>query len=143
MRQHTYGVKRTLSQLKSQLQLYKWPNAQTAPAPLLNLKFTQGNKKYMRNILSKRLVAIIGLALAAAVAAWQFYLFVVIKDVKGAANAQSGMTHLWVAIGIAVLTCIAAVFFISKFLRYDGRNEMHITSQGHPAGAGRTTEGRL
>jgi len=97
----------------------------------------------MRNILSKRLAGIIGLALAAAVAAWQFYLFVVIKDVKGAADAQGGMIHLWVAIGIAVLTCIAGVFFISKSLRYDRRDEMHITTQGHPAGAGRTTEGRL
>ena len=97
----------------------------------------------MRNILSKRLAAIIGLALAAAVAAWQFYLFVVFKDVNGVADAQGGRIHLWVAIGIAVMTCIAGVFFISKSLRYDGRNEMHITSQGHPAGVERITEGRL
>jgi hypothetical protein len=97
----------------------------------------------MRNVLLKRLAAIVGLALAAAVAAWQFYLFVVIKDVNGVADTQGGRTHLWVAIGIAVITCIAGVFFISTFLRYDRRDEMHITTQGHPTSVGRTSEGRL
>jgi hypothetical protein len=96
----------------------------------------------MRNTLSKRLMAIAGLALLAAVAAWQFYLFVVFTDVNGAADVQGGRVHLWIAIAIAVLTCIGGVFLISKLLRYDGRNEMHITSQGHPLGAARTTEGR-
>ena len=91
----------------------------------------------MRNVLLKRLAAIIGLALAAAVAAWQFYLFVVIKDVNGVADTQGGRTHLWVAIGLALITCIGGVFLISKFLSYDRRNEMHITSQGHPAGVGK------
>ena len=91
----------------------------------------------MRNILSKRFAAIIGLALAAAVAAWQFYLFVVFNDVNGVADAQGGRTHLWVAIGIALMTCIGGVFLISQSLSYDRRNEMHITSQGHPAGAGK------
>jgi len=91
----------------------------------------------MRNILSKRLAAIIGLALAAAVAAWQFYLFVAFKDVNGVADAQGGRIHLWVAIGIALMTCIGGVFLISQFLSYDRRNEMHITSQGHPAGVGK------
>ena len=97
----------------------------------------------MRNVLLKRLAARVGLALAAAVAAWQFYLFVVIKDVNGVADAQGGRTHLWIAIGIAVITCIAGIFFISQFLRYDRRDEMHITTQGHATGVGRTSEGRL
>jgi len=96
----------------------------------------------MKNNLAK-LLAVIGLALLAAVAAWQFYVFVVFTDVNGVADVQGGRIHLWIAIAIAVVTCIAAVFFISKFLRYDRRDEMHITSQGHPLGAGRTTEGRL
>ena len=89
------------------------------------------------------LTALIGLAVLGAVAAWQFYLFVVYTDINGVADAQGGRIHLWVAIGIALMTCIAGVFLISKFLSYDRRNEMHITSQGHPAGVGRTTEGRL
>ena len=97
----------------------------------------------MRNSLTKILSAVIGLALLAAVAAWQFYLFVVFKGVNGAPDAQGGRVHLWVAIVIALVACIAGVFFISRFLSYDRRNEMHITSQGHPLGVGRTTQGRL
>ena len=96
----------------------------------------------MNSSLSKRLMAVLGLALLAAVAAWQFYLFVVFKDVNGTADVQGGRMHLWIAIAIAVVTCVAGVFLISKLLTYDRRNEMHITSQGHPLGAGRTTEGR-
>ena len=88
------------------------------------------------------LLGIVGLG-AVVFAIWQFYLFVVIKDVNGVADAQGGRIHLWIAVGIAVMTCIASVFLISKSLRYDRRNEMHITSQGHPANVGRTTEGRL
>jgi hypothetical protein len=87
----------------------------------------------MRNILSKRLTALIGVALLAAVAAWQFYLFVVFKDVNGVADAQGGRTHLWVAIGIALMTCIAGIFLISKFLRYEG--EKGCTSRLEPCWA--------
>lgn len=96
----------------------------------------------MRNNLTK-LLAVIGLALLAAVAAWQFYLFAAFTDANGLADVQGGRIHLWIAIGIAVVTCVAAVFLISKFLRYDRQEEMHITSQGHPSGVARTTEGRL
>ena len=96
----------------------------------------------MNSSLSKRLLAVLGLALLAAVAAWQFYLFVVFKDVNGTADVQGGRMHLWIAIAIAVVTCVAGVFLISKLLTYDRRNEMHITSQGHPLGVERTTEGR-
>lgn len=96
----------------------------------------------MKSSLSKRLIAAAGLALLAAVAAWQFYLFVISKDVNGTTDLQGGRIHLWVAIAIAVVTCIGSIFFISKLLSYDRRDEMHITSQGHPLGAGRTSEGR-
>lgn len=87
------------------------------------------------------LTAVIGLACLAAFAAWQFYLFVVFADANGVADMQGGRVHLWVAIAVAFVTFIAGVFFISKFLGYDRRNEMHITSQGHPLGVGRTTQG--
>lgn len=96
----------------------------------------------MKSSLSKRLIAVVGLVLLAAVAAWQFYLFVAFKDVNGTTDLQGGRVHLWTAIAIAVVTCIGGVFLISKFLSYDRRDEMHITSQGHPQGVGRTTEGR-
>jgi hypothetical protein len=66
----------------------------------------------------------------AAVAAWQFYVFATFKDASGAVDVQGGALHLWVAIGIAVVVCVGGFFLFSKVLRYDKRNEMHITSAG-------------
>lgn len=117
-------------------------NAQTTSGHLVRLELAGGNTFRMKSSLSKRLIAVAGLALLAAVAAWQFYLFVVFKGDNGTTDLQGGRVHLWIAIAIAVVTCVAAVFLISKLLSYDRQDEMHITSQGHPLGAGRTSEGR-
>ena len=81
-----------------------------------------------------RILMLLGLAIFAAIAAWQFYLFTVFRGADGVADVQGGTIHLWFAIGIGVLTCVGAFFLISSFRRYDRRNEMHITSQGHPLG---------
>ena len=85
----------------------------------------------------KKVLVVIGLTALAAIAVWQFYLFATFKDVNGAIDIQGGTLHLWVAIGIAVLVCVGGFFLFSKVLRYDKRNEMHITSAGQligPAG---------
>jgi Kef-type K+ transport system membrane component KefB len=83
----------------------------------------------------KRIItAVIGLAILAAIAAWQFYLFVVFKGADGVVDMQGGTVHLWVAIVLGLITCVAGFFLISSFRRYDRRNEMHITTQGHPSG---------
>lgn len=91
----------------------------------------------------KSLVAVIGLAALAAFGAWQFYLFVIFKDSQGVVDVQGGTVHLWLAIGIAVIVCIAGVFLFSRFLRYDSRNEIHITSADPPLGAERITKNVL
>ena len=88
----------------------------------------------------KSLLAVIGVAALAALAAWQFYLFVTFKNAQGVVDLQGGTMHLWVAIGIALIVCIAAFFLFSKFLRYDARNEIHITTAGPPLEAGRITK---
>jgi hypothetical protein len=88
----------------------------------------------------KSLVAVIGLAALAVFGAWQFYLFVSFKNAQGVADVQGGTVHLWLAVGIALIMCIAGVFLFSRFLRYDTGNEIHITSPGPPAGAERTTK---
>ena len=75
-------------------------------------------------------LSIIGLVALAAVAAWQFYVFATFKDASGTVDLQGGTLHLWLAIGIAVLVCIGGFFLFSKLLRYDRRNEMHITTAG-------------
>jgi hypothetical protein len=85
---------------------------------------------YIKSRFTKILVAVIALAALAAIAAWQFYLFAVFKDAKGVVDVQGGTIHLWLAIGIALVVCVGGFFLFSRFLRYDKRNEMHITSQG-------------
>ena len=86
---------------------------------------------------TKTLMAVIGLAALGAVAAWQFYLFAVFKNADGVADVQGGTVHLWLAIGAALIVCIAGFFLFSRFLRYDKRNEIHITSPGHAPTDGR------
>lgn len=71
----------------------------------------------------------LGLAIFAAIAAWQFYLFTTFKGTDGVIDMQGGSIHLWVAVGIGLVTCVGAFFLISSFRRYDRGDEMHITSQ--------------
>ena len=75
-------------------------------------------------------LSVIGLMALAAFAAWQFYVFATFKDASGAVDVQGGTLHLWWAIGITVLVCVGGFFLFSKLLRYDKRNEMHITTAG-------------
>ena len=84
------------------------------------------------NESQKRVVMLIGLAILAAIATWQFYLFAVFRGADGSVDVQGGTIHLWVAIGVGLITCVGAFFLISSFRRYDRRNEMHITSQEGP-----------
>ena len=84
----------------------------------------------LKNRSTKILMSIITLAALAAVAAWQFYLFAVFKDANGLATGDGGTIHLWLAIGIALIVCVGGFFLFSRLLRYDQRNEMHITSPG-------------
>jgi len=81
-----------------------------------------------------KILAVIGLPALAAIAAWQFYLFATFRDASGAVDVQGGTLHLWLAIVITMLVCAGGIFLFSKLLRYDKRNEMHITS-GQQTGA--------
>ena len=92
---------------------------------------------------TKSLIAVIGLAVLAAVAAWQFYLFAVFKNVDGVVDVQGGTVHLWLAIGCTLVVGIAGFFLFSRFLRYDKGNEIHITSPGPVPGDGRITRNIL
>jgi amino acid permease len=82
-----------------------------------------------------KVLAIIGLAAMAAIAAWQFYVFATFKNASGAVDVQGGTLHLWLAIATAVLVGVGGFFLFSRLLRYDKRNEMHITSAGQQIGA--------
>jgi hypothetical protein len=73
--------------------------------------------------------ALIGVISLAAVAVWQFYVFVTFKDATGFADGQGGRLHLWVAVGFGLIACIAAFLILSVLVRHDRSDEMHITSQ--------------
>ena len=81
------------------------------------------------SVYGKRFMSTLLLAagvLWAAIAVWQFYLFVVFRDSRGALDVQGGGSHLWYAIGAAVLTCLCVCFGI--FRRINHTEQLHITS---------------
>ena len=78
----------------------------------------------MKNF-SNALLLTVGL-LMAAIATWQFYLFVAFRDSQGVLEAQGGALHLWLAIGAAVMACLCA--FVGIFRRINTTEELHITS---------------
>ena len=63
---------------------------------------------------------------AAAVAAWQSYLFVTFRDSRGALDAQGGGANLWLAIAAAAVACVCVCYGI--FGRINQTEEFHITS---------------
>jgi hypothetical protein len=74
-----------------------------------------------RNVL----LWVVGLVMAA-VAIWQFSLFVAFKDSQGFLEAEGGTLHLWLGIGAGVITCLCA--FAGIFGRINKAEELHITS---------------
>lgn len=77
---------------------------------------------YARKNLKNVMGSIVGVIAVGAIAVWQFYLFVTFKSV------QSGTSHLWWAIAMAVLACGAAFLVLSVFVRHDTDDDLHITS---------------
>jgi hypothetical protein len=66
--------------------------------------------------------SIVGVIVVAAIAVWQFYMFVTFE------SAQGGTGHLWWAIAMSVLACVAAFLVFSIFVRHDTDDDLHITS---------------
>lgn len=80
---------------------------------------------YTENNLTRVVLWGVGLV-AAAIAAWQFYLFVVFRDAQGSLDAQGGGGNLMLAIGAALVACACVCFGI--FRRINRTEEYHITS---------------
>jgi apolipoprotein N-acyltransferase len=76
---------------------------------------------YARENIKNVTGSIVGVIAVAAIAVWQFYLFVTFKSVEG------GSGHLWFAIAMAVLACGAAFLVFSVFVRHDTDDDLHIT----------------
>ena len=85
---------------------------------------------YARKNLKNVMGAIAGVVVLAAIAIWQFYLFVTFTGTAGVANPQGGTSHLWWAVAMAVFACGAAFLVFSVFVRHDTEDDLHITSSG-------------
>ena len=79
---------------------------------------------YARKNLKNVAGSIIGVLAVAAIAVWQFYLFVTANAVQG------GTSHLWWAIAMAVLAFGGSFLILSVFVRHDTDDDLHITSAG-------------
>ena len=79
----------------------------------------------VRKISTNAVLWTVGL-LAAAVAAWQFYLFVAFRDAQGLLDVQGGSLNLWLAVGATVVTCLCVGWGI--FRRINQTEEFHITA---------------
>ena len=77
---------------------------------------------YARKNLKNVTGSIIGVVVVAAIAIWQFYLFVTFDGVQG------GTGHLWWAIAMTVLAFGTAFLVFSVFVRHDSDDDLHITS---------------
>jgi membrane protein YqaA with SNARE-associated domain len=75
---------------------------------------------------NKRLIrvvaAVIGLFAMAMIASRQLYLFSVFRDASGILDRQGGVHHLWLAIGAALIACIAGGL-MSYFMLLRGGKE--------------------
>jgi uncharacterized membrane protein len=72
--------------------------------------------------------AIIAVMSFTTLAIWQFYMFSIFRNTQGTMSMQGGTHHLWLAIGAALIACMAGLFVFSVFLRHDTDDELHITS---------------
>ena len=72
--------------------------------------------------------AIFGVMFVAALAVWQFYLFVTFKDQNGVIATQGGTLHLWWALGMALVACLVSFIVFSAGAQYDRDDDLHITS---------------
>jgi Kef-type K+ transport system membrane component KefB len=72
--------------------------------------------------------SVVGVIVLAAIAIWQFYLFVTFQAAGGNSLGQNGTHHLWWALALTVLAFGAAFLVFSVFLRHDSDDDLHITS---------------
>ena len=75
--------------------------------------------------LTDILTGLVGL-IAIGVAFWQFMLFITAKDpATGLPDMSYGTSHLWLAIGAAIVACASVVVFFVRHPRQE--EEIHVT----------------
>jgi amino acid permease len=83
---------------------------------------------YVRKNSTMVFGSILGVLVLAALAMWQFYLFVTFKDENGLVVTQGGTHHLWWAIGMGLFACLTGFLIFSALVQHDTDDELHITS---------------
>ena len=79
-------------------------------------------KKYLRVP-----IVLIGVV-SAAVALWQFYLFVQFKNTAGQLDPQGGGFNLGLAVVAALIACAAGAYVAFSVVNHEKEDVMHITS---------------
>ena len=83
---------------------------------------------HIKKSLTSVTAAILAVMSFTTIAIWQFYMFISFRNAEGTMSMQGGTHHLWLAIGAALIACMAGFFVFSVFLRHDRDDELHITS---------------
>jgi hypothetical protein len=73
------------------------------------------------------LIATAVVAALAVIAAWQFYLYATFKNSQGVFDPGGGTVHLWLALGAAVVACVAGFLAFSVSVGHNEADDMHIT----------------
>lgn len=80
------------------------------------------------SVINKRLIkivaAFVGMFAMMLTASRQLYLFAVFRDASGILDTQGGAIHLWLAIGTALIACIAGGLMFLFFLRRGVKEEL-------------------
>ena len=82
----------------------------------------------IKKSMTNGLIATAMVAALAVIAAWQFYLFATFRNSQGVFDAGGGTIHLWLALGAAVVACVAGFFAFSVSVGYNEADDMHINS---------------
>jgi hypothetical protein len=65
---------------------------------------------------SKFVAAVLGLLVLAIIAAWQLFLFAMLRDPLGLLDSQGGRNHLWLGVSASFAACLAGALMFYFFL---------------------------
>jgi hypothetical protein len=80
------------------------------------------------SFINKRLIrivaAVVGMLAMLMIASRQLYLFSVFRDASGILDPQGGAHHLWLAMGAALIACLAGGLMFFFMLRRGGKEDV-------------------
>ncbi len=79
---------------------------------------------FINRRLIRVMAAVVGMFAMAMIASRQLYLFSVFRDASGILDPQGGAQHLWLAIGAALIACLAGGLMFFFMLRRGGKEDV-------------------